>query len=63
MIVENSLFHDVDIEKIYQEGYSTKGTQRGMGLISLQKIIDKYSNVTIATQTVDNRFIQEITIV
>lgn len=62
MIVDNALFHDVDIEKIYQEGYSTKGTQRGMGLISLQKIIDKYSNVTIATQILNNRFIQEITI-
>lgn len=62
IIVDNQLYHEVNMTDIFKEGCSTKGGQRGMGLFSLGKIIEKYSNVTNAVQIKDHRFIQEIAI-
>lgn len=62
IIVDNQLYHEVNMTDIFKEGCSTKGGQRGMGLFSLGKIIEKYPNVTNAVQIKDHRFIQEIAI-
>lgn len=62
IIVDNQLYHEVNLSDIFKEGWSTKGSKRGMGLMSLRKIIEKYPNVTNAVQIKDHRFIQEITI-
>lgn len=62
IIVDNQLYHEVNMTDIFKEGCSTKGGQRGMGLFSLGKIIEKYPNVTNAVQIKNHRFIQEIAI-
>ncbi len=51
------------VYKMFEEGFSTKGDARGLGLASLRETIQKYSNVTLATKLMDREFIQELEIV
>nr|WP_088810138.1 MULTISPECIES: GHKL domain-containing protein [Listeria] len=51
------------VYKIFEEGFSTKGDARGLGLASLRETIQKYSNVTLATKLMDREFIQELEII
>ncbi|MTK12507.1 MAG: sensor histidine kinase, partial [Clostridiaceae bacterium] len=49
------------IYKIYQEGFSTKGNGRGLGLYTVKSIIDKKcDNVFLNTSIEDSMFIQEL---
>lgn len=50
------------IYKVFEEGFSTKGDGRGLGLASLRETIQKYPNVTLATKLMDREFIQELEI-
>ncbi len=60
--VHNNFFGDKPlIHKIYKEGFSTKGKERGLGLYTVKNIIDtKYENVFLNTSIEENMFIQEI---
>lgn len=49
-------------DKIWLEGFSTKGKGRGLGLASYQKILTGYANVTSFTSWADGVFVQELTI-
>ncbi|MGE5629995.1 MAG: sensor histidine kinase [Caulobacteraceae bacterium] len=60
--VENTFIGDVDTQKIYQKGYSTKGKDRGHGLAITKQILSKYANVLHNTVNENNIFIQEIVI-
>lgn len=62
VIIENTLTSDVDITCIYQDGYSTKGDNRGIGLCTYQSIMDKYPNIYTSTTCEHGRFIQELRI-
>lgn len=53
---------DVDIEKIYQKGYSTKTEHTGIGLWEVKKIVFKSKNCEINTFTNDNIFTQQLKI-
>lgn len=49
------------IYKIYKEGFSTKGSGRGLGLYTVKSIIDKkYDNVFLNTSIEESMFIQEL---
>ncbi|NFB18171.1 GHKL domain-containing protein [Clostridium botulinum] len=60
--LHNNFFGDKPlIHKIYNEGFSTKGRGRGLGLYTVKNIIDtKYENVFLNTSIEENMFIQEI---
>ena len=62
MTISNTIRREIDCEKIFQEGYSTKGNNRGMGLSILQEIIHRSENMTMETRVENNEFIQEIMI-
>jgi len=49
-----------DLIKIWQEGYSTKGSGRGIGLSNYQNIIRKYPNVTQETKIEGDNFLQTL---
>ena len=57
--VKNRLYHDIDFHRIWQEGYSTRGADRGIGLASYRKILEGYENVLPATAVQDGYFVQE----
>ena len=39
-----------DIRKIYEEGYSTKGENRGLGLNNVRKILANYGTMFLETE-------------
>ncbi|MDT6951396.1 sensor histidine kinase [Companilactobacillus alimentarius] len=63
IIVQNSLRkNDIPVWKMKEIGFSSKGTNRGLGLKNLKEIIDRNRNATLETMKLDNYFLQKITI-
>jgi len=51
LIIENSCPDEViDITKIFQKDYSTKGENRGVGLATVQAILQNYPNLSLQTE-------------
>lgn len=46
------------IFKVYEDGFSTKGIDRGIGLCNLKEILSNYNNTFLDTYTVDGKFVQ-----
>jgi len=61
-VIENTTKEKPDINKIFENGYSTKGTGRGLGLFIVNKIINKTKNATLNTYSTEQIFKQELTI-
>lgn len=63
IIIENPLNEDsINIEKIYAEGFSTKGLNRGKGLSNVKNILANYPNVALNTNATNGLFTQIIVI-
>lgn len=62
ILVGNTIRQEVDVRKIFQEGYSSKGNDRGLGLASLERILKKYRNVASMTRVCGREFVQELKI-
>jgi len=61
MVIQNNYFGDRPvIHKIYKEGFSTKGRDRGLGLSNVKRIVDSYENAFINTAVEGNMFTQEL---
>lgn len=60
--VENTYQDKPILHKIWEQGHSTKGTGRGLGLSSYQGIVDRYQNVMTRTECNDKTFLQELKI-
>ncbi|MGJ7438786.1 sensor histidine kinase [Streptococcus equinus] len=60
-IIENSTKEEsVDLSKIFQRGYSTKGENRGLGLATLVDFQDDYENLSVETSSLDYKFTQVV---
>lgn len=63
IVVINSYSEDISsISKLFKEGYSTKGKNRGLGLSNLREIINNNASTLLDTSISNNKFIQKITI-
>lgn len=62
IIVENTIEREVDLARIYEEGYSTKGSGRGNGLTGLRRILQKYPGASLMTECENGMFIQRLAI-
>lgn len=61
LIVENSTRDEqINISKIFEEGYSTKGDNRGIGLANVRRIADSDMKVTIQTFSRNHIFRQTL---
>lgn len=60
--VKNTILIKPDISKIWQQGYSTKGENRGLGLTSYKKILNKYANSSSQTKVTSHNFLQVLLI-
>ncbi|KAF1297893.1 hypothetical protein BAU15_08285 [Enterococcus sp. JM4C] len=58
VVVKNSLVEKPLLQKIWQEGYSTKGANRGLGLSSYQRILARYEAAFKQTLIEEHEFIQ-----
>jgi len=64
IIIMNSIVDEnIDTEKIYEKGYSSKGEGRGFGLHIVDEIVKKYEELHLRTRIEDGLFIQELRIV
>ena len=63
IVLINTFKGDIPLlSKLFKEGFSTKGENRGFGLSNLKDIIGKYMNISLDTYIENNEFYQEITI-
>ncbi len=60
--VSNSWTGKVNTMKMWNEGYSTKGTGRGMGLTSFRRILREYPEAVTSTSWTGEEFVQELTV-
>lgn len=60
--IGNNFDGNIDIDKIYDDGYSTKGENRGCGLAIAKEMFENTSSIINKTQIVKDYFIQEIRI-
>lgn len=58
MVVRNPISDSVDLQKMWQRGFSTKGTDRGLGLSNLKDVLRRYPKIVLETQIQDNQLLQ-----
>lgn len=63
ILVKNKAENHMKFHEIWKLGYSTKGENRGLGLYSYQRILEKYTNVIPLTNWSGHYFTQELKIV
>jgi two-component system sensor histidine kinase AgrC len=63
IIVENTYKDkEIDTEKIYEKGFSTKQGNTGLGLWEIRQILKKHNNLNLYTTKNDEFFIQQFEI-
>ena len=62
IIIANTYKGEVDIEKINEYGYSSKGKNRGTGLHLVNKIVERNRMFERTTSKMDEYFVQELTV-
>ena len=60
--VSNPYAGAIDPDKIWAEGFSTKGEGRGLGLPSYQRILSEHPNTAASTSWAGGVFVQELTL-
>lgn len=59
IIVQNSFYgQSISIQQIYKKGFSTKGEERGLGLATVQELVNKSNNISIETSIENSVFTQ-----
>ena len=62
IVIANTYKGKIDIEKINEYGYSSKGKNRGTGLHLVNKIIERNRMFERITSKIDEYFVQELTV-
>jgi len=63
LVIQNTYNNkDVDTEKIYEKGFSTKSQNTGLGLWEVRKILSKNNNLNLFTSKNDKFFSQQLEI-
>ena len=62
ILVKNAAGEKSNFLNIWKDGYSTKGKNRGLGLTSFKKILEKYDNVAQETKIEGDQFTQVLMI-
>ena len=58
IMVKNPVTEKVNIQNIYEEGFSTKGEKRGLGLSNYKEIVENYENIVRETISTEREFNQ-----
>lgn len=62
IVISNTFENNIDLLKINQKGFTTKGKNRGKGLYLSQKISKQSKNITLKNDIINNYYVQKITI-
>ena len=60
--VSNPYTNIIEPGKMWDDGWSTKGTNRGLGLSNYQRILQNHPNASTGTSWKNNVFVQELTV-
>ncbi len=60
--VSNPYTNDIEPRNMWNDGWSTKGAGRGLGLPSYQRILEGHPNASPCTSWEDGVFVQELTV-
>lgn len=55
IVIENSASELIDLDKIFEQGYTTKGEERGLGLANVSDLVHKIPNLFMSTQLKNNK--------
>lgn len=62
-LIQNTVFEQLPpLWRLKEEGYSTKGKNRRIGLSSLSKIVNRNDNMILETRVLDSIFLQRLTV-
>ncbi len=61
-VISNNYFGNVDINKVYTKGYTTKGKGRGNGLYFAKRISNNNPNISLSNEIINDYYIQKIKI-
>jgi len=62
-LIQNNVFEQLPpLWKLKEAGYSTKGKNRGIGLNSLSKIVNRNENMILETRVLGAVFLQRLTV-
>lgn len=62
MVRNSKTSKDIPIGRLFEAGFSTKGSNQGMGLFNVKEILSAYNYVDIDTEILDDSFTQMIRI-
>jgi two-component system sensor histidine kinase AgrC len=63
LIIENSWnYQQIALSKFFQKDFSTKGSGRGLGLATVDELVQKHHVLELDTQVTEQRFIQILTV-
>jgi two-component system sensor histidine kinase AgrC len=62
LIINSCLKDSPPIYKMFQNGFSTKGTNRGIGLSNLKETLNNYKHISLETSMENEEFIQNLQI-
>jgi len=62
IVIENRLAGDIEFNRLFEEGYSTKGNDRGSGLPTVRQILSSYPSIIFNTRVEEQFLIHEIVI-
>lgn len=58
LIVKNTTNRSIDLQRMWEAGYSTKGENRGLGLANLKEILQRYQHIMLETRVQEPWFNQ-----
>ena len=61
-IISNTIIDKINIGKLGEKGYSTKGRNHGNGLYLVNKLLKNNKYISLHTKVINNYFVQEIKI-
>ena len=56
----DNFYGNIKLNDLYELGYSTKGSGRGIGLPIVKRIIDSNPRYDLETEVIDNYFVQRV---
>ena len=61
-VISNTFNENINLDKIDEAGYSTKGKERGIGLSLVKDIVEKNNKINVNREVIQNYYYQHITV-
>ena len=62
LVINSYPSEKIYVHEIFKEGFSTKGSNRGLGLNILSEIVSRHKNIVLDTSIEEKEFIQDLCI-